>query len=109
MPSETRGAFLKNRPPGPPEKLLSNQMFLEVPLARNLFSKSGRRPQPKMLPNRLTRLGTVKKFVFFAHFCMVLIKRFLTTGGINILEFYTGTETEIPRELQTIYLLESCP
>jgi hypothetical protein len=30
MPPAARGAFLKNRPPGPPEKLLSNKKFLEV-------------------------------------------------------------------------------
>jgi hypothetical protein len=34
MPSATRGAFLKNRPPGPPEKLLfkkSKDAKIEIP------------------------------------------------------------------------------
>jgi hypothetical protein len=30
MPPAARGAFLKNRPPGPPAKLLFNKKFLEV-------------------------------------------------------------------------------
>ena len=30
LPPAARGAFLKNRPPGPPKKLLSNKKFLEV-------------------------------------------------------------------------------
>jgi hypothetical protein len=30
MPSATRGLFLKKPPPGPPQKLLINEKFLEV-------------------------------------------------------------------------------
>jgi len=52
---------------------LNNKKFLWDPGA--VFSKSGWHPQPKMPPSRLKRLGTAKKFVFFASFYRVLVKR----------------------------------
>ena len=38
MPPAARGAFLKNRPPGPPEKLFIDRSFLGVQGA--IFQKS---------------------------------------------------------------------
>jgi len=36
---------------------------------------SGRRPQPKMPPNQLKRVGTVKKFVYFCTFLQGINKQ----------------------------------
>ena len=77
--SITRGVlFEKTTPLDPLQKLLImcsiifNEKFLRG--AGAVFSKSGWHPQPKMPPNRLKRVGTAEKFVFFVSFYKVLVK-----------------------------------
>ncbi len=63
------------------QKLVTSPFIRSFWKSGNLFSKSGRRPQPMKGLGSLSSTRLTKKFVFSANLHEVFAKKFLAAGG----------------------------